>query len=247
MNRSLLLITALLVGLSAAFAMSGAPVFCIGEKMTGMTVEGTQTAMKLNGEDGESDSFTSQRLMLTAHYGLMPNMDCAIQLGASNLSFGELSSGYSEFSADWAFAWGGGVRFGYPDVATPFQVLAAVNYFGFQPQGQTSNGTKNISTNYLWHEVTPVLTAGYAVGAVVPYVGISKPYLFGNKDVNVSFNGQEFPAAGGKTNYSDGEQAIRGLFGLEWRWPDGYSLSAEAAASGDRLWTVSIGIAQLLK
>jgi len=248
MNKLLVFTLALLMSLSAANAMVGGPVFCIGEKMTGMTVEATQAAIKLNNSgSGQSDNFRSQRVMLSARYGLLANADAAFQLGASNLSISDLPSGYSEFSTEWSFAWGCGIRAGYPEVAHPFQVIAAVNYFGFQPNGQTGNGTKSISSKYGWHEISPVISAGYAVGPVVPYVGLTKPFLFGSKTMDVTFNGQTYPAAGGRTNYSDGEQSMRGLIGLEWRWPDGYSLSAEGAAGSDGLWTLSVGVSQVLK
>ncbi len=236
----------LLLSAGAVHAMSGGPVFCLTEKMTGMTVEATQAAMKLNSGSG-SESFMSQRLMLTARFGLLPSVDMSAQLGTSNLAFRELPSGYSDFSAGWTFAWGGSVRAGLPQQANPFQIVGALNYFGFQPSGTTGNGTKSISSSYVWHEITPSLTAGYAVGPLVPYVGMTKPFLFGNKTIDVAFNGQNFPAAGGKTSYKDGDQALRGVLGLEWRWPDGYSLNAEGAASSDGLWTLSVGVSQILK
>ncbi len=236
----------MLCGAGAVHAMSGGPVFCLSEKQTGMTVEATQASMKLNSGSGD-ESFMSQRLMLTARFGLLPNMDMSAQLGTSNLAFRELPAGYSDFSAGWAFAWGGSLRIGLPERANPYQIIAAVNYFGFQPSGTTGNGTKSINSNYVWHEIAPSLTAGYAVGPLVPYVGVTKPFLFGDKSVDVAFNGQNFPAAGGKTSYTDGDQSVRGVMGLEWRWPDGYSLNAEGAAGSDGLWTLSIGVSQVLK
>ena len=241
MNRFITLGLVLLLMATMAQAMVGGPVFTIGQKMSGMTVEATQTKMELSSSSG-SETFGSQRVMLTARYGLLNNLDCSAQVGGSNISFEDLPAGYSEFSSDWAFAWGGSLRAELPGQASPFEVIAALNYFGFQPKGKIDNGTKTISSSYLWHEVSPSLSVGYATGAMIPYVGVMKPYLFGKKDVEVSFNGQEFPAAGGRTTYTDGDQSIRGLLGIEWRWPDGYSVCAEAAAGGSGLWTISLGL-----
>ena len=246
MNKLLALGLILVLSFPAARAMTGGPVFTIGEKMSGMTVEATQAKMKLTSSTG-TENFGSQRIMLTARYGLLSNVDCAAQLGTSNISFEKLPVGYSEFSSDWGFAWGGNIRVGFPEQANPFQVMAALNYFGFAPTGKTSNGSKSVSTTYQWHEVSPTLSAGYAVGAMIPYLGVTKSFLFGNKDVEVSFNGQEFPSAGGRSAYRDGDQSVRGLAGLEWRWPDGYSICAEASAGGDGVWALSLGIAQVLK
>jgi hypothetical protein len=127
-------------------------------------------------------------------------------------------------------------------------VLAAVKYFGFQPKGTTTTASgRTVETQYLWHELTPTLTAGYSVGALVPFVGVQKPFLFGRKDVSVAFNGQAVPSASGRSNYNDAEQDIRGIVGVEWRWPDGYSLTGEAAVAPEGAWTLSLGVSQILK
>jgi hypothetical protein len=229
--------------------MGGAPIFIIGQKMTGITVEGTHAVMELNSASSTvaNDKFSSNRVMLTARYGVLPNVDISGQLGTASLNFKDLPAGYSAYDANWTLAWGADARVGFPTKAQPYQVVAAIKYFGFRPHGTTSNGQKSIESKYLWHEISPTLTAGYAIGQVVPYVGVMKPYLFGQKDVDVTFNGQQFAAAGGKSSYSDGEQSVRGLLGVEWRGPEGYAFTAEAAAASNGIWTVSLGVSQVLK
>jgi hypothetical protein len=248
MKRVLIPIALMLV-CRAAFGMAGGPLFCVGQQMTSMTVEAVRANLDVQSPGGGDDreSAVSERVFLTARYGLAPCLDMAASVGTANLNFSDLPSGYGDFSATWSLAWGASLRAGMPLYAGRYQVMAAVNYFGFQPKGDISNGTKSISSKYLWHEVSPTLAAGVRLGPLVPYVGAAKPFLFGRRDVTVTLNGQEFPAAGGRSNYADSEQPLRGLLGVEWRLPEGYSLTAEAAATTKGVWTMSIGLAQVLR
>lgn len=126
-------------------------------------------------------------------------------------------------------------------------MIVVVNYLGFQPRGDISNGTKSISSKYLWHEVSPALAFGVRFGPIVPYIGAGKSFLFGKRDLSVTLRGQEFPSAGGVSTYSDAEQPVRGLLGVEWRLPEGYSITAETAATSDGMWTMTVGLAQVLR
>jgi hypothetical protein len=247
--KRILIPVALVLVCRAAFGMAGGPLFCVSQQMTSMTVEAVKTNLDIqapsSGDDRESAA--SERLLLTARYGLAPCLDIAASVGTANLRFSDLPSGYGDFSAGWSLAWGASLRAGAPLHGGRYQVVAAVNYFGFQPKGDIGNGTKSVSTKYLWHELSPALAMGVRFGPVVPYVGATKPFLFGRRDVAVTLNGQEFPAAGGVSNYSDSEQPLRGLLGIEWRLPEGYSLTAEAAATTGGVWTMSVGLAQVLR
>jgi hypothetical protein len=247
--RRVLIPIALMLASGAAFGMAGGPLFCVGQGMTSMTVEAVQTRLDVAspGAADESETAVSQRVLLTARYGLAPRLDMAASVGTANLNFSNLPSGYNDFAASWSLAWGASLRAGLPLHAGRYQVMAAVNYLGFQPKGDISNGTKSISSKYLWHEVSPAVAAGMRFGPVVPYVGATKPFLFGRRDVKVVLNGQEYRAAGGASNYTDSEQPLRGLLGVEWRLPEGYTLTAEAAASVDGVWTMSVGLAQVLR
>ena len=69
-----------------------------------------------------------------------------------------------------AAASGAGARLAYPAGPSPYQVLAIVQYSGFQPQGTTSSGVKTIESKYLWHEVAPALAGGMKFGALTPFV-----------------------------------------------------------------------------
>jgi outer membrane receptor for ferric coprogen and ferric-rhodotorulic acid len=60
-------------------------------------------------------------------------------------------------------------------------------------------------------------------------------------------NGQPVASATGKDSYTDGEQELRGLMGLEWQMPDGYSIAGEASTTSSGTWTLSIGLAQALR
>ena len=248
MKRVLIPIAWMLVCRAAA-GMAGGPLFCVGQQMTSMTVEAVRTNLDVQSPGGGDDreSAVSERLFLTARYGLAPCLDMAASVGTANLNFSDLPAGYGDFSASWSLAWGASLRAGMPLQAGRYQLMAAVNYLGFQPKGEISNGTKSISSQYLWHEVSPTLAAGMRLGPLVPYVGATKPFLFGRRDVTVALNSQEFPAAGGTSNYTDSEQPLRGLLGVEWRLPEGYSLTAEAAATTGGVWTMSIGLAQVLR
>jgi hypothetical protein len=239
----------LVLAAGTAYGMVGGPLFSVGSHMTAMTVEAAKVHMEVSSpgsSDGE-EAAASNRLMLTARYGLTPGLDVSACLGTADLTFGELSSGYSDFTSNWSFAWGGAVRAGLPAQPSRFQLVAAVNYVGYQPHGQTTNGLKNIDSQYLWHEVVPTAAVGYRFGPVLPYIGASKPYLFGRRDVTVALRGQEFPTAGGTSTYTDSEQPLRGILGLEWRLPQGYAIGAEAAATTKGVWTLAVSIAQVLR
>jgi hypothetical protein len=234
---------------STAFAVVGGPLFCVGLQNTSMTVEAAKVNVDIT-SPGVSDQKTeaiSDRVMLTARYGVWPGVDISASVGAANLRFGNLTSGYSDFSANWALAYGAGIRAGVPAKPQLFQVIGAVNYTGFRPKGATTNGVKNIDSKYMWHEVSPAVAVGAHFGAFVPYIGATKPFLFGKRDVTVALNGQVFPSAGGASDYSDKDQPFRGILGLEWRLPEGYSIGAEAAATTEGVWTMTISLTQLMR
>jgi hypothetical protein len=236
---------------SMAIGMVGGPVFCIGERQTSMTVEVSKINMEVPISDASSnglkEDMTSQRLFLTGRYGLASWLDVDVRLGTADLRFNDSPQGYTNYVADLSFAWGAGLRLGIPFDNSPYKFTLGASYTGYKPTGNSTKGLKTVSTNYLWQEVSPSVTFGYQLGKFVPYVGATKPFLFGKRDVKVVFNGQEFPTAGGKENYSDGKQAIRGLAGLEWKLPDGYSATAEVAGTTDGLWMFFIGFAQVIK
>ena len=168
-------------------------------------------------------------------------------LGTSNLGFNNLYGGYSDYKASWSFAWGAGLKGGIPLGSPNYRLIAAVQYTGFEPKGSSSNGIETISSRYIWHEVAPAVALGAKFGPLIPYAGAAKPYLFGHREIGVSMHGREFPAAGGQTNYSDGQQAVRGILGVDWRLPEGYSLTAEGTTTVGGIWTLSVGVAQTLK
>lgn len=243
---SLVVFIALLT--ASAFGMVGGPTFVVPMKMTSMSVCGSQWNSQINMSDGAaSQPLASSRLSLVARYGLLPQVDVGGEVGTANMNVSELGSGYSDFDADWNVSWGASARIGLPLGNKGFQLTGALNYFGFQPSGKSANEFKSISTKYMWHELAPSVTAGYRLSNVVPYVGVMKPYLFGTKETNVSFNGAQFPSAGGQSDYRDGQQDLRGLFGLEWKFPDGYSVSGEAATTSEGDWTLSIALTQMMR
>ncbi len=250
MKTFALIVALLLVAALPAAAIIGGPAFLVPQGMTSMTVEAASTGYEVSGSsspNGESQTFEARRLLLCARFAVSPYCDLGASFGTSDLSMGSLGSGYSDFSANWSMTWGASARAGYPVDGSSYQVVGSLNYLGFQPSGEISNNLKTISTSYLWHEVTPAVTMGYRTGPFIPYVGLAKPYLFGDKDVSVKFNGQEFTSAGGKDDYSDGEQPIRGILGVEWKLPEGYSICAEGAMSSGNGWTMLIGLSQVLK
>lgn len=246
--KRLLLTMAVLLTAQLTFGMVGGPLFCVSQQMTSMTVEASRVNLDVSAPGGgDREQAVSERVFLTARYGMTPFLDMAGSVGTANLRFNDLRGGYNDFSAPWSLAWGASLRAGIPSHPKRFQIIAAAGYLGFQPKGDIDNGTKSISSKYLWHEVNPSLALGVKLGPLVPYVGACKPFLFGRRDVTVSLRGQEFPSAGGVGNYTDSEQPLRGLLGVEWRLPEGYSLTAETAATSEGLWTLTIGLAQVLR
>lgn len=248
MKRVIIPITMLLLG-HTAFGMTGGPLFCVGHQVTSMTVEANRTNLQISSPngDGDDESALSERVFLTARYGIARFVDLSASVGTANLGFTELAGGYTDFNASWSMAWGASVRAGFPIQPRSYQVVAMANYVGFQPKGGISNGMKDIDNKYLWHEIQPAVVLGVKVGPVVPYWGASKPFLFGKRDVKVEMRGEEFPSAGGSSNYSDAEQPVRGIFGVEWKLPEGYSITAEATSTTDGIWSMSVGLAQVLR
>ena len=246
--KRILIPVAVVLTSQLAFGMVGGPLFCVGQQMTSMTVEASKVNLDVSApSSGDRENAISERVFLTARYGLAQCLDLSGSVGTANLNFNGLSGGYNDFDAAWSLAWGASLRAGVPFHPRRFQLIAAVNYLGFQPKGDIDNGTKNISSKYLWHEVSPALALGMRFGPIIPYVGVSKPFLFGRRDISVTLRGQEFPSAGGSSNYSDSEQPLRGLLGVEWRLPEGYSITAETATTSDGLWTMTVGLAQVLR
>ncbi|MBU0507332.1 hypothetical protein KKH27_00655 [bacterium] len=247
--KRFLFLAAILVTVQVAAAMTGGPMFCVGQRMTSMTVEASRVNWQIlspRTQDGR-ESVVSERVGLTARYGLAPFLDVGATLGAATMSFSDLPRGYSSISESWRFAWGAGLRLGIPAVAHRFQFLALVNYTGFQPEATTKRGGKEITSKYLWHEITPVAAVGVRLGPIVPYVGVGKPYLIGKRDVTVTMNGVPVPSASGSEDYVDGDQLVRPVVGLEWKLPDGYSLAVEADGNSEGYWTLSVGLAQVLR
>jgi hypothetical protein len=241
-------ITVLLLTTAAAWAMTGGPLFTVAPQASSMAIEATRTQLKITSPSSNEDvTALSERLGLTARYGLLPGVDMSATLGTATLNFNQLAGGYSDFHAPWSIAWGASLRAGYPSVPKTYQIMAAVDYWGFQPKGSTSNGVKDINSKYLWNEMTPSIVAGVRLASLMPYVGVTKPFLLGRREVSVDFQGAPFPAASGNDTYRDGKQPLRGLAGLEWRLPQGYSVGAEAATTSGGDWTVTINVAQMIK
>jgi hypothetical protein len=247
--KRFLFLAAILMTVSAATAMTGGPMFCVGRRMTSMTVEASRVNWQIisprtmNGRE----SVVSERAGLTARYGMAPFLDVGATLGAATMNFSDLPRGYSNISESWKFAWGAGLRMGIPSRVRRFQFLAVVNYAGFQPEVTTTRGSKEITSKYLWHEITPLAALGVRIGSIVPYIGISKPFLFGKRDIQVTMSGVPVPSASGTEDYMDTEQLVRPIAGLEWKLPDGYSLAVEADGNSEGYWTLSVGLAQVLR
>ena len=106
----------LLIWTSAASAMVGGPLFCVGNKVTGMTVEAERTAfdVPMSSELGGSGGVQSQRLFLTGSYGLANFVDAQVKFGAADLNFDDFNNGFSPFASDPSLAWGAGVKAGIP-------------------------------------------------------------------------------------------------------------------------------------
>jgi len=241
-------VIALLSLTAIANAMVGGPLFCVGNKVTSMTVEleradyDVPMAADLSGYGGSH----SQRLMLTGRYGLTSFLDAQAKIGAADLNFDEFSNGFSTFASDPSFAWGAGIVAGIP-FNEKLQINASINYLGFGAEGDVTRSGRAISNKYLWQEIRPAVTVGYRIADMTPYVGASKTYLTGNRDFTVSYNGSVLEAASGSETYADGEQPVCPLAGLEWHLPDGYSFTAEAASGENGNWNLSIGLSQTLR
>ncbi len=232
-----------------ACGMTGGPIFTVPQGMTSMTVEASKVNWQIasaRATDGK-ESVISDRVGLTARYGLSDFLDFGAMLGAATFGFDDLPRGYSFVSDNWTFAWGASMRMGIPAKPRPYQLSAGVNYMGYQPSTTTSKGFKTIDSKYLWHEISPVATFGVRLSSFVPYLGVSKTYLSGNRDIQVRLNGVEVDGISGKEDYVDSEQQLRGIVGLEWKLPDGYSIGIEANGNMDGFWSMSIGLAQVLR
>lgn len=242
-----LTVLAALLAFANAQAMVGGPLFCVGRQVSSMTVEAERSSMKVPMADltegrGGSDS---KRLFLTGRYGIQDFLDGQAKIGAADLNFDDFENGFSPFSSSPSLAWGAGLRLGF-SFTERFELNANLSYVGFSAEGEVTRTGRSISSKYLWQEVTPAVTIGYRVSEVTPYVGVTKVYLLGRRDYDVTYNGDLLELASGSESFSDGEQPISPLVGLEWHLPDGYSITGEAA-SGDGDWSVSVGLSQALR
>ncbi|NUO18417.1 hypothetical protein HUU59_03105 [bacterium] len=245
--------TLTIIGLSLAIsgsvqAMVGGPTFCVGNQVTSMTVEAERSSFDVPMES-EASGFggtESQRLFLSGRYGLTDFLDGQLKFGVANLDFNEFNNGFSPFSSSPSLAWGAGLKAGFP-ISSPLQINLGISYLGFGAEGDVTRSGRTVSNKYLWQEVQPSLTVGYRISEVTPYVGATKVYLTGKRDYKVSYNGEFLEAASGSGSYSDGEQPISPLVGLEWHLPDGYSVTGEASSGENGNWNVSIGLSQALR
>ena len=242
-----LLAVVLVIG-DAAIAMVGGPVFCVGNAVTSMTVEAERAAfdVPMSSELSGYSGTKSQRLFLTGRYGLADFLDAQVRLGTANLDFDDFNNGFSPFSSSPSFAWGAGLKAGFP-VTSSLQLNAGVSYLGFNAEGDVTRSGRKVSNKYLWQEVQPSVTIGYNLSKVTPYLGLSKTYLTGKRDYEVTYEGALLEAASGSESYSDGEQPISPLLGLEWHLPDGYSITGEAASGENGNWSISLGLSQALR
>lgn len=251
MYKFVVLFIAVSASIAQAGGLVGRPAFCVGSDVVAMTLEFSNMhyavdAVSSDGGD-RKDKVDTQRGLLRTTFGITPGIDADIALGTANLSFPEGPEGYSTFRSDWAFAWGGGVRFGYPSGEELWQLQLSVSYIGFKAEGETVSEQKAITSYYTWQEFSPTLTAGYRFGKFTPYIGVMQTILFGTRDTRVEFLGTERPGAGGKENYTDGKQSPQGLLGVDWLLPDGYYLTAQVSTSGKNEWGFSLGLAQALR
>lgn len=248
MKSSFMILLGLLVFSLSASAMVGGPLFCVGNKITSMTVEAERVSYnvpmmsELSGIGGTQ----SKRLMLTGRYGLADFLDAQVKFGAADLDFDEFNNGFSPFASSPSLAWGAGLKAGFP-FTSRFQLNAGVSYIGFGAEGQVTRAGRAVSNKYLWQEVQPSVTIGYRISEVTPYIGATKAYLTGKRDFEVAYDGELLEAASGSESYSDGEQPISPLVGLEWHLPDGYSVTGEAASGENGNWSISLGLSQALR
>jgi len=251
MYKFVLLLIAISAPIAWAGGLVGRPAFCVGSDVVAMTLEFSDMhyavkAVSLQGAD-KKDKIETQRGLLRATFGITPGIDADIALGTANLSFPGGPEGYSTFRSDWSFAWGGGIRLGYPYGEEPWQLQLSASYIGFKAEGETASEQKTITNYYTWQEFSPTLTAGYRFGRLTPYVGLMRTILFGTRDTRVEFLGTERSGVGGKENYTDGKQKPQGLLGVDWHLPDNYYLTVQISASGSNEWGFSLGLAQALK
>ncbi len=247
-HNNIILFSLLVFVVSSADAMVGGPAFCVGNAVTSMTVEAERASynVPMSSELSGSGGTQSQRLFLTGRYGLADFLDIQGKLGTANLDFDDFDNGFSPFSSSLSLAWGAGLKAGLP-ITSRFQVNAGVSYIGFSAEGDVTRSGRKVSNKYLWQEIQPSVTVGYRIAEVTPYIGASKTYLNGKRDFTVSYAGQILEAASGSNTYSDGEQPISPLIGLEWHLPDGYSITGEAASGENGNWSISLGLSQALR
>lgn len=246
-TRFSLAVVAALLAYANAQAMVGGPLFCVGRQVTSMTVEAEQSNIKVPMSDlidGRGGS-KSKRLFLTGRYGLQDFLDGQIKIGAADLNFDDFENGFSSFSSSPSLAWGAGLRAGFA-FTEKIELNASLGYVGFSADGEVKRTGRSISNKYLWQEVTPAVTLGYRISEVTPYLGVTKVYLIGRRDFDVTYNGDLLELASGSESFSDGKQPISPIVGLEWHLPDGYSITGEAA-SGDGDWSFSIGLSQAIR
>ncbi len=246
--RNLAIVMVALLIAAEAPAMVGGPLFCVGNRVTSMTVEAEQAKLRvpmgehLDGRGGTS----SKRLFLTGRYGLQDFMDGFVKIGAANLKFDDFGNGYSGFSSNPTLAWGAGLRIGFA-FTEQLELNANLAYTGFNAEGDVTRNGRTISNKYLWQEVSPALTIGYRVSEITPYIGVGQTFLMGQREYNVSYNGTALALASGSEKFSDSDQPISPIVGLEWHLPDGYSLTGEAAGGSEGDWSLSIGLSQALR
>jgi len=198
-------------------------------------------------ENGEMPTgkfeITSHRFFIKGTYGLSDYVDFSLKLGAANLRVPSKDASFNDFQGDTRFAYGGGVKI-EPIKMGRSGFLIVGQGVSFTSQGSIQNSRFRISNRYHWREYQAALAFTTQIKPVNLYVGLEKTWLDGKKDWTQYLISSHQSTAKGSDDFSDDQQSLRPVIGVDIQLPQGYALSLEAGGVGRDEITLMLGFSQ---
>ncbi len=185
----------------------------------------------------------SHRFFIKGTYGLSDYADFFLKLGAANLKVPSKAAGFSDFQGDTRFAYGGGIKIKPIKIGRSRFLLMGLGV-AFTSQGSVQNNHFRINNKYDWREYQAALAFATQIKKVDLYLGLEKTWLDGKKDWTKYLISSNQSMAKSSNDFSDDQQSLRPVIGLDIQLPQGYALSLEAGGVGKNEITLMLGFSQ---
>lgn len=195
------------------------------------------------GTSGEKFETTSHRFFIKGNYGLSDFAGIFLKLGAANLKVPTKSPGFDDYNGDTHFAYGGGIKLRPIKMGKSgfFLIGQAV---AFTSEGSVQDNHFRINNKYEWREYQSALAFATQIKKVDLYLGLEKTWLDGKHSWTSYLLSSNEALAKDSQDFSDDQQSLRPVIGLDFQLPQNYSLSFEIGGIGKDEVTLMLGFSQ---